>query len=477
MRFISIAHAKPGMVLAEGIFDAWGHKLVGKDNVLTKMQIDRLRELGFVGVYIDDSLSKDIKIEPVISQMLRLKGMESVRNCDVDACQKVACMMVEEIMEKESISFDMMDLRSFDCFTHAHSVNVAAISSVIGMGLNLPERDMENLATAALLHDLGKISIPLEVLNKPGRLTGEEYQLIKSHVQRSYDLIRDRWDISATVKAAVYLHHENEDGSGYPQGLTGSEISLFAKIIHVADVYDALISNRPYKSPYTPYEAAEYLMGSCGILFDQNVVQMLLNYVPLYPKGTEVTLSDGNRGIVYDNFGIHNLRPAIYLESGRELDLTAKENLNITINPPDSVELEVREKSEAARKEMIRKSKCCRIMVVDDMKTNLQAIREMLGDFYDLKLMKSGRQALLYLEKNEWPELILMDINMPEMDGIETAKQIRKIAGDKIPILFVSSICDRTTVMQCKEVNAASYIIRPFESDYLRKEIQRVLQK
>ena len=119
---------------------------------------------------------------------------------------------------------------------------------------------------------------------------------MKSHATVSYELLKERWDVSAQVKSAVLFHHENVDGSGYPQGLEGHEQTLFTKILHVADVYDALVSKRPYKNPYSPYEASEYLMGGCGIMFDQTVVDILLRYVPLYPKGTAVILSDGQIG-------------------------------------------------------------------------------------------------------------------------------------------------------------------------------------
>lgn len=477
MRYISIDKAEPGMILAENILDVYGHKLVGSNNVLTEGYIKKLAEFGFAGVYITDELSEDIDIETIISPKLRTEGMESVRRCDIDACQKVAKEMVAEIMNKGTVSLDMMDLRSYDNFTHAHSVNVAAISGVIGMGYKLSEKDMDNLVTAALIHDLGKMSIPQEILNKPGRLSGEEYQLMKSHVQLSYELIKERWDISSAVKAAVLLHHENEDGSGYPQGIDGSEQTLITKIIHVVDVYDALVSKRPYKNPYSPYEASEYLMGGCGILFNMDVVQMLLKYVPLYPKGTEVELSDGRKGIIYENSGIHNLRPIIRLMTGYKLDLSEKENLNVTIVTPHSADTIVREQAEEERKEMLQDAKRYRIMAVDDMKTNLQAIREMLEDFYELTLLKSGRQAILYLEKNEVPDLILLDIDMPEMNGIETAKQIQRMLGNKVPILFVTALCDKKTVLLCRELKAAGYIVRPYKQIYVKAEIKRILRE
>lgn len=478
MRYIAIDKAEPGMVLAGNVLDVYGHKLISSDNVLTAGYIGKLKEFGFPGVYINDELSQDIVIEAVISPQLRSEGIESIRRCDIDACQKVAKQMVAEIMSKGTVSLDMMDLRSFDDFTHAHSVNVAAICGVIGMGYLFSEKDMENLVTAALIHDLGKMLIPEEVLNKPGRLTGEEYQMMKSHVQLTYDMIKERWDISSVVKVAVLEHHENEDGSGYPRGIDGSEQILIAKIIHVVDVYDALVSKRSYKASYSPYEASEYLMGGCGILFDRDVVQMLLKYVPLYPKGTEVEISDGRRGIICENAGIHNLRPVIRLMTGQKLDLCEKGNLNLTIMTPESAEAAVQVGEEEERREMLHEAGKRRIMVVDDMKTNLQAIREMLEDTYALTLLKSGIQALSYLEKNKAPDLILLDIDMPEMNGIETARRIRSLPEPvcMTPILFVTALCDKETVLLCKELDAAGYIVRPYNQVYVKAEIKRILR-
>lgn len=117
-----------------------------------------------------------------------------------------------------NVSLDLTDLRSYDDYTYAHSVNVAVYCGVIGMGMGMSEVELGHLVTAALLHDLGKLQIPDEILNKPGRLTQEEYLIMKSHATLSYQIISERWDISAHIKEAVLHHHENVDGSGYPDG-------------------------------------------------------------------------------------------------------------------------------------------------------------------------------------------------------------------------------------------------------------------
>lgn len=474
MRYVSLKDAKPGMCLAYTLFDSYGRILVGNNGELNSYSIDKLKEYGFDGIYINDELSEDIVIESVITPTLRTKGLAAVRDVDIEECQNIAKMIVEEILEKKSVSFDLTDLRTFDEYTYAHSVNVAIFSCVIGMGMGLAENDIEMLVTAAILHDLGKLLIRAEILNKPGRLTQEEYQIMKSHAFRSYEMIKDRWDLSAHIKTAVLYHHENEDGSGYPDGIEGNKLHIFAKIIHVADVYDALISKRPYKEPYSPHEATEYLMGGCGILFNKEVVETLLRYVPLYPKGTQVILSDGRIGIIYDNDGIHNLRPVVRLFDKSMIDLAERENMGITLRSyHDNTELSIDDENN--RNEMVKKFTRYKVMVVDDMVSNLQMLREILENLYDVILLKSGHQAITYLKKYEYPDLILMDIEMPEMDGIETSMEIMKMTENKVPIMFVTAIANRKTVVKCRAMNAAGYVLRPYNPVYIKSEIKRII--
>lgn len=475
MRYITLGEVKQGMRLANDLYDSFGRTLIGNSCVLTDYYIDKLYEYGFDGIYIEDELSEGIEIENIISPLLRAKGLVCVRESNIDGCRSVAKKMVEEILEKGMLSLDLADLRTYDDYTYAHSVNVAVISCVIGMGLQFDEVDLTNLVTAALLHDLGKLQIPSEILNKPGRLTQEEYHIMKSHATLSYELIAERWDLSAHIKNAVLFHHENVDGSGYPQGIEGAEQSIFTKILHVADVYDALVSKRPYKEPYSPYEATEYLMGGCGIMFDKKIVETLLLYVPLYPKGTAIILSDGRHGIIYENSGEHNLRPIVRLMDGSLLDLMDNANLHLTLRSAIGENLVSPEIAEREREEMIRPIRRYHIMAVDDMKTNLQMLREILEHTYEMTLVKSGEQALHFLEKNPHPDLILMDIDMPGMDGIETAKRILEMTERQIPILFVTALSDRETVMICRDLDVAGYIIRPYKPVYIKSEIKRIL--
>lgn len=476
MRYISLYDAKPGMQLGMDLYDSNGRTLVGSNMVLTANYIDRLIEYGYAGVYIRDELTDDIEIEAAVSPKLRTDGIDCIKNRDIDGCMKVAERVVDEILSKGQISLDMMDLRSYDDYTYAHSVNVAVLCGVLGMGFNMDENELGQLVTAALLHDIGKLAIPDEILNKPGRLTREEYKRMQEHPTISYELIKDRMDISALIKVAVLFHHENVDGTGYPNGISGEDQTIYTRILHVADVYDALVSKRPYKDPYSPFDAAEYMMGGCGIMFDQEVVDMLVHVVPLFPKGTPVVLSDGREGIVKENAHEHNLRPIIKLMDGSTLDLYARENLSLAVYPAsgkNSISME----SEMERQKMVEKIVKPKIVVVDDMKTNLQTMYDILKDEYEVTLMTSGKQLIKYLREGNKMDLILLDVDMPMMNGIETAERVIGMTNHRIPILFVSALCDAQTVLACKALKAEGYVARPYKDVYVLSEIKRILNR
>lgn len=473
MRYVSINHVKENDIAASDVIDFEGRLMVAKGAALTNKVIERLKIIGFKGIYIGDLVSEDIVIEETINPELRKLAKECIKALNVKGSVEVSKSIIEEIMQKKIVSLDMSDLRAFDDYTYAHSVNVAVLSCVIGVAMKLDEVELMDLVIAAVIHDFGKLKIPKEVLNKSERLTGSEYELIKSHVNMSYDIIKDSTDISEAVKQAVLMHHENEDGSGYPNGLTSSEISLIAKIIHVADVYDALVSNRPYKKGYAPWEAIEYLMGGCGINFNKDVVDKFIKLVPLYPIGAEVVLSTGELCVVVANKGNNILRPVVRcIKTGVTIDLSLRENLTISINAPDSTYLQ---KSEEDRIDMVEASVHRRIIIVDDMKTNLQMLREILEPEYKVIPFKAGAQLIKYLENHNEPDLLILDIDMPIMLGTEVAKIINEKYNYKIPILFVSALTDKKTVLMCRELKASGYIARPYQPIYILSEVKRIL--
>lgn len=337
MRYIVIEKAQAGMLLAKSIYDGAGRVLLGAHTVITQEYISKLGARGLPGIYVEDELAKDIEIEETITQELRNQGVEALKKGNIDACMNVAKEIVDQILEKSVVSLDMVDLRTYDDYTYQHSVNVAVISTIIGMNMSFKYTMLQELSIAAILHDIGKSMIEPAILNKADKLSEEEYALVKKHPDFGYEMLRHRLDISACIRAGVLSHHENVDGTGYPQGLNGSQIYVYAKIIHVADVFDALTAKRVYKMPYARSEAVEYLMGSCDRLFDREVVEAFLMSVPIYPKGTMVKLSNGKEALVVANTG-NALRPQVRLSDGEEMNLSTPEKYrNITIIPePDT---------------------------------------------------------------------------------------------------------------------------------------------
>ena len=209
-------------------------------------------------------------------------------------------------------------------------------------------------------------------------------------------------------------------------------------------------------------------------MFDKNVVEVVMERGPLCPRGTEVNLSDGRKGLIYENKGPHNLRPILNMPDGTKLDLMENKNLNVTILPPEYLDTVSPDSEEPERKKMVQEAARKKIMIVDDMGANLDAMRGILEDEYTVILCKCGKQALHYLEHNEFPDLIIMDVDMPEMNGIETTMRANKLTGGRIPVLFVTAMCDAHTVMTCRRLHAAGYIVRPYKAIYIKSEVERI---
>lgn len=467
MRFIPIGRAVPGMVLSKEIFDAKHQVLLFRNMELTQEFIDKLQQRGLPGFYIDDDISKDIVIEETVPTELRSLAVDALMNNDIDGALNAVQDIVYCLRNAKAISLDLMELRTFDDYTYAHSVNVAILATVVGIGMNLTEKALIELCTAAILHDMGKLKISSDILNKPSRLTPEEYEIMKKHSELSYDLIKNKLEISAKSKFAVLFHHENIDGSGYPKGLKGEEIHLFARIIHVVDVYDALTTARPYKSAYSPLESIEYLMGGCGIMFDPEIVKAFMKYIPIYPKGISVMLSNGEEAIVVSNHFDNMSRPIVRTLDGRDIDLmNDRDALNITIVRTFDNSYTAR----AGAKRDTRKH----VLIVDDMIVNLKAAEGILNELYRVSAARSATQALSFLKRKR-PDLILMDIDMPEMNGIDLAKKIKSEFDSTIPIIFVSSLSNRDVILRSKEAHAEDYVLKPYRALYLLDRVSRVL--
>lgn len=332
MRYISMEKAEPGMIVGKSIYNEMGTVLVNYRVTLTERLIARMKAKGLPGLYIEDSLSEDIQIQDLISDEMEVKAAQALRKMDIDEALDVAGEITDELSANGEISVNLVSLRTNSDYTYKHSVNVAILSVLTGMGIGLKKSMLNELAAAGLLHDIGKINIPIETLEKTGPLTEEEYELIKQHSSFGYDKIKDNISISSKTKMGVYMHHENVDGTGYPLGLRGDQIYMFAKIIHIADVYDAITSERVYKKAQSPNEAIEFLMKNAGSMFQPEYVKAFITYIPVYPKGRNVILSNGKTAVVVENRQQNTLYPVIrLLEDGTTIDMSEHEDPDLYI--------------------------------------------------------------------------------------------------------------------------------------------------
>lgn len=330
MRYLPIRKVKPEAILAIPIFNENGDILLNANVILTRKYLDRLMVLGYRGLYIYDELSKDVDIEELLPEQLRIKAVKSMQTLNLDACRVVAHSIVDELLKYSSISVDMVSISSFDTATYIHSINVAVLAVIIGIGAGFGNQQLRQISEAALLHDIGKMSVNLNILNKKGQLTEEEMRTMRSHSEEGYNMVRDNNEISWVVKNAIFSHHENEDGSGYPRQLSGENIHYVAKIIHVCDVYDALVSRRVYRDPMNPSEAIEYLMSNCWTMFDPFYVKKLMEYISPYPTGITVELSTGEAALVIKQSSLNRMRPVVRVVKTTE-DIDLMKVLNITI--------------------------------------------------------------------------------------------------------------------------------------------------
>lgn len=316
MRLLSVQSLQTGMELAMPVRNEKDIILVNKGVALTSRMIHRLKELKIQYVYIHDDVSSGIEPIEVIPFSMRKRATSTIettfRNL-TQSTQKHANIVVDrstkpfkglikdllgQIKNNNDIVTLMTDIVAYDEYIFSHSFNVTLYSLAIGMEMKLPESQLELLGLGSILHDIGKMTIPTEILMKPDKLTNEEFEEIKKHAESGYKILKNVLAVPLVAAHCAYQHHERLDGSGYPRGLKANEIHLLAKIIAVADVFDAVTSNRIYRGAMLPHEGLEVLYAGVGKLYDKEVIEAFRRSVAIYPVGLTVTLNDGKKGIV-----------------------------------------------------------------------------------------------------------------------------------------------------------------------------------
>ncbi len=350
--FVRTRDLRKGMRIDQEIKNSWGHSLIVRGSYLDEYQIEALKKLNINGVYIregeDDedpssvaepasaiaknNIAKYREADPAkvsLSVSVKKRISEGIQHLYSDTnnphfsqtTTTITSDLMRAIDDNAAVAVDISALKTSDEYTFKHSVDVATMSMIVAKNMQMSQQDVYNIGIAGLLHDMGKSKIPLNILNKPGRLTDDEFAIIKEHSLLGYRIIKEKNEFNDSICFAVLQHHEKMNGSGYPMGVGSDKIVPYAKILSVVDVYDALVTERPYKKAFSQRTAVEMVMSMSGEL-DITAMRSFLSSVILYPVDSTVELSNGEKARVVKNSALSVLRPTVVgLQSGRVYNL------------------------------------------------------------------------------------------------------------------------------------------------------------
>lgn len=234
-------------------------------------------------------------------QKRAFRDISNGKTIDVADFRNCADGIIDSVFRNQDALLCMSRIRDKDAYLLEHSVNVSILMSIFAKYLNMEESVIEQLATGALLHDIGKIQVPDAVLNKPGRLTDEEFVEMRKHVEYSRDILLQIEGISAISLDVAANHHERLDGKGYPASLSGEQISLYSRMIAIVDTYDAITAQRVYKSGQTSVKALKILLADSPNHFDPTLVKQFISAIGMYPPGTLVKLDSEKLALVLEH--------------------------------------------------------------------------------------------------------------------------------------------------------------------------------
>ncbi len=344
-----------GMTLAEDVYKGT-QLLIPKGTVIDNEVLNILRYSSIVSVAVygmDMNRKKEPAVEmPAQTHSEKIRKSESFKvfeeqfhesteeftytltdiatknnEVDIDSLFESA----NEIMAGETNTYHLMDIlsniRYFDDSTYAHSLNVAMLANILGRWLHMNDHDLKLLTVAGMLHDIGKVLIPPEIIKKPGALTPEEYEIIKTHPMKGYQLLKQK-NVDENICRAALLHHEKCDGSGYPIGLKREKINEIAKLVTIVDVYEAMTANRCYRAGLCPFDVIKMFEEEGYAKYEPKYLVPFLHGISDTYLHNTVLLSDGRKGEIIMTNKNHASRPTIM--SGTDyIDLTFYPNLQI----------------------------------------------------------------------------------------------------------------------------------------------------
>lgn len=328
MRLKSLEQVEIGDMLGKPVYDDKCQLLLAKEVKLTQNYIDRLKKANIHCIYIEDELSEGLEAHNVVSDELKIQSVSAVKTAfkdiserkgnnynvrDIDSIKNVVEDLMRVIYDNPGTLYHMTELMGTDMYTYNHSAEVAVLSMLVAKSMKLSENFIQKIGVGAILHDIGKMQIPGEVLNKVMPLEVDEVKLVKEHVQYGYDMLKENDFISPISRQIVLLHHEKLNGAGYPYHLAGEQIPIHVRIVTMCDIFNAISSNRAYKDRLNADEALEIIRTEAVYELDRDIYYHLLKVVNIYPVGTVVQLSNGELAIVIKENTEAQTRPLVQI--------------------------------------------------------------------------------------------------------------------------------------------------------------------
>lgn len=242
-----------------------------------------------------------------------IKNLTQGKKLDLVKIKESTKQMVESVIRNPDAVLWLMRLKQNDNYMYQHSLRCSILAIAFGRQLGLAKRHLNNLAIGAALMDIGKLKLPKTLLNRPGKLLDDEFEMIQDHVRLSLEMIGESGHDSKEVSEMVATHHERMNGKGYPKGLKGTKIPLFGRIAAIVDCYDAISSTRAHAAALSPGEAIKKLYEWRKIDFHPALVEVFIQALGIYPAGSLVELSTGEVGVVMSEYRSRRLRPKIML--------------------------------------------------------------------------------------------------------------------------------------------------------------------
>ncbi len=325
------------MVIAQPVVTETGQLLLQKGLPLTDNLVRRLSRWPVPNVsvrlpekvrYADPDFCRKYNetLELIASAFEKTRIFKEV---PIAECKEIVNNYIELMIDIVGVVDSLYQVKDHNEYTFRHSLNVAIMAGILGKWLGFAGQQLKDIILAGLLHDIGKIMIPQSILDKPGKLTDEEMDIVKTHPKIGDQLIAGASELSQAVKLGILQHHERSDGSGYPAGLVYGDIHICARIVAIADVYDAMTTERVYRKQMPPFTAVEIIIEEMYDKLDPELCCTFITNMRRTLIGSSVLLSDGNKARVVLLHDLLSTRPIVQLETGYVMDLEKNRGINV----------------------------------------------------------------------------------------------------------------------------------------------------